>query len=1107
MKQKRLLALLQVIIALTVSLSVFAQEVTVKGKITDGKTSLPLAGATIKVKNGKASAISDVNGQFTIKAPSSSSILSITYVGYKVYETNAGDGTLTILLESLGTDLNEVVVVGYGTQLKKNVTGSMVTADMPKLAELPVSSLAEALKGQIPGLNVSGGSQRPGDNAVLSIRQQFGFSKDGSSTIPLIVIDDVIQLDPNTGLPTMDQFNLLDPSEVESITILRDASAAVYGSRASQGAVIVKTKKGKIGPPKISYSGKFEFNDAVSFGKTMSAYEHGIFANRFGRSSGWSASSFFDSTELKSMKSLNYDWLREAWKPAGAMQHSLNVSGGSDRATYFAGASYYTQSANLGSQDYTKWSFRTGVDVKVINNLKFSATIAANNSKVEKSFTKISINDGSYTSGSEQTDYAALAHMPKYIPWQYTVAGVKQFTSPALGPNRVQNTPVGQNNIAGWNYFALLDNGSFTLDDNQGYNTSFSLQYDVPFVKGLAFKASYGINYTSYNNEQAMLGLRLSAATNTNAAGYHTYSDSTTWFTGINNNRSTVRYSDVIGKVQQSNFFVTYDNRFGKHNISAMASVEKGVQNFQKKFVIYDVPIFGAYNGSSPSAGTLNASNTFVNKSEFGNLGYLGRLSYDYDSKYLLQFVFRSDASTKFSPDNYWGFFPGLSGGWIVSRENWFYNKVKAIDFLKIRGSFGITGKDNVKAWRWMQTYGYAADKGLGFGNTSGGLLVSGLAPDATPNPNIKWDKSIKKNVGIDLALLNNRLMVTYDRYWNNNTDILMSLAGMVGVPVSVGGAFAEQNYGSLKDWGSEVSVTWKDKFKSFGYSIGVNFGTSENKITKWTSVAFDYPSKNQTQVGFSTIFPAWGFVTWKGTSGGDGLLRTDADVNAYWSYLTANAAAAGTTASYLGITSISGIKKGMLAYADIAGALDASKKTIAGPNGRIEENQDYARMVAKNRSYGFVTNISLSWKQLTLNTQISTSWGGYNNIDYVKQGTSSGQILWSHESYLNDMYDSTDNAGGKWPNLGYQSYNSYNSDFWQISSFRAFVRSMTIGYTLPKNVSSKLRMEALKVNLAGFNLWDFFNPYPDKYRNMYDDPKVAYPTLRTWAVGINATF
>jgi hypothetical protein len=247
--------------------------------------------------------------------------------------------------------------------------------------------------------------------------------------------------------------------------------------------------------------------------------------------------------------------------------------------------------------------------------------------------------------------------------------------------------------------------------------------------------------------------------------------------------------------------------------------------------------------------------------------------------------------------------------------------------------------------------------------------------------------------------------------------------------------------------------------------------------------------------------------MTWKETSAGDGLLRNDADIDAYWAYLTELATKAGTTPSYLGITTRSGIRKGMLAYEDHAGQLDADNRTIAGQNGKIEEDEDFARLRKKNRSQGINTSLGFSWKNLSMSAQVAISWGGYNSIDYIKQGTSSGQIFWSHESYLRDMYDTLDNVNGKWPNLAYHDENSAPSDFWQISSFRSYVRSMSLGYTLPKGIARKVRMENLRLSLSGFNLWDFYNPYPDKYRNMYDDPTTGYPTLRTWALGVNATF
>jgi TonB-linked SusC/RagA family outer membrane protein len=1108
MKLKRLLVLLLAISALTVPCELFAQDITVTGKIVDSKTNQPLSRATVKVKNTNTVAVSDDGGNFTIKAPSSESIITVTFVGYAVYETKAGTGNLSISMTDLGTDLNEVVVVGYGTQRIKDVTGSVVPVNLKRLEDMPTASITEALRGQVPGLNVNGGSTRPGVQANFNIRQQFGWGKDGSSPFPLVVIDDVIQLDPSTGLPSLDQFNLLDISEVESITVLKDATAGIYGARASQGTIVVKTKKGKIGSPKISYSGKFEANDAVSHVKTMSAYEYGIFANRWGHTAGWTQAQMFDATELEALKELNYDWRKEAWKSAGAMQHSINVSGGSERATYFAGGSYYTQSANMGSQDYKKWTFRAGTDVKVVNNVKLSATVSANNFNLEKSFTKVSINDGAYGRGSEQTDYVVLAHMPKYIPWIYNVNGVDRYISPALGPNRVQTTPVGQNNIAGWNYFALLNNGSNTNSGNFAYNTNISLQYDVPFVKGLAVRATYGISQALDNTEQVQLPQTLSVATNTASAGTHLYSPTTTtWFTGENKQGSRVSYSDGIGKITQANLYLNYDRSFGLHNVSAMASIEKGQQDYQKKFVIYDNPLSGGYNGASSSAGTLNTSNSYVQRNEGGTLAYLGRVNYNYDNKYLLQFLVRADASTKFAPENYWGVFPTLSAGWVISRENWFNKKVRWVDNLKIRASIGRTGKDDLQPWRWLQLYSYAADKGFSFG-TNGGALGSGLTPDATPNRNVTWDQAIKTNYGIDVSLLKNRLSLSVDQYSDHLSHVLTQMAGMVGVPISVGGAFAEENYSKINTWGTEVMISWRDRIgKDFEYNVGVNFGTGNNNVTRYIPVAFDYPSKNLRQEGMSTIFPVWGFKTWKGTSSGDGMLRTSADIDAYWQYLTDLATAAGGTPSYLGFTTKSGLKRGMLAYEDQAGQLDSKNRTIAGKNGQIEKDQDFVQLAKKNQSYGFNTNVGVSWKGVSLAAQIATSWGGYNSVDFIKNGTSSGQIFWSHEAFLNDMYDSVDNVGGKYPSLFYYDQNSPNSDYWQISTFRCYVRSMSIGYTIPKVLSSKLHMESARLSLSGFNLWDFYNPYPGKYRNMYDNPAIDYPTLRTWALGINVTF
>ncbi|WP_164974128.1 SusC/RagA family TonB-linked outer membrane protein [Filimonas effusa] len=1079
----------------------------VVGKVTNDKGE-PLSDVTVQIKGSQTATKTGSNGSYSLNVPSNGTLV-FSFVGMGKQEISvAGRSTVDVQMAAVvESNLEEVIVVGYGTQKAKNVTGSVVSLDVKKLEDMPVATVGEALRGQAPGLNVSGGSTRPGTNPTISIRQQFAFGKDGGSSLPLVIIDDVIQLDPNTGLPSMDQFNLLDPSEVESITVLRDGSAAIYGSRASQGAILVKTKKGKNGPAKISYSGKFQRSDAVSHIKTMSAYEHGIFANRFGRASGWAESNMFSAAELESMKSLNYDWLKEAWRASTNAQHSLNVNGGSDRGTYFAGITYLTQGANLGDQDYNRWTFRTGTEVKVMNNLKLTATISANNNDLLKSFTKLSMSGDPYTqAGGEQADYNVLNHMPKYIPWQFNVNGTDRYISPALGPYRVLSSPAGQNNMAGWNYFGQLKNGSNTNTKTFSYNTNFGLQYDIPYVKGLSIKGTYAITYSTENTEQVSMPITLAIGTNTNQTDRHLYGDQTTWNVAENKNGSRVSYTDVTGKIQQTNFYVNYDRTFGFHNVSAVGSIEKGIQNYGKKVLLYDNPIANGYNGTSSSAGTLNTGNTITNRTEGGNLSYLGRVSYNYRSKYMVQFQFRSDASSKFAPENYWGFFPSVSVGWNISSEDWFKNSVSWVDNLKIRASLGKSGNDNLTRWKWMQLYEYAADKGLGFG-TNGGALVGGVTPSVTPNRDVKWDRTIKQNIGIDAAFLKNRLSVSIDGYYDKIRDMLTAMAGQIGVPVSVGGAFAEQNYASLNAWGTDITVNWKDKVGNVNYGISMNYSWGDNKVVKYFPIAYNYPSTNQRQEGVSTIYPAWGFQTWKGTSTGDGLLRTQADIDNYWNYLTELATAAGTSPAYMGNTQKSFLKTGMLAYEDQAGNLNSTDKTIAGKNGQILKDQDFVKLAKKNITRAITTNLNLDWKGLTFQAQIATSWGGYNSIDYVKQNTASTSLFWSHESYLNDMFDPVDNPNGKYPNLAYYDQNSVNSDFWQISSFRCVIRSLSVGYALPKDLVRKARLDNARVFLSGMNLWDLYNPYPDKYRNMYDVPTLGYPTLRTWALGVNLSF
>jgi TonB-linked SusC/RagA family outer membrane protein len=1110
--QQKTRFLLSFILCCLVTAGAFAQVRSVTGQVIDpdGK---PVQGVTVTVKGTAGNVITDANGRYKVMATPEQTVV-FTHIAYTIKEVKVAEHpTIDVTLSHGDNQLDNVIVIGYGTQRQKNVTGSVVNVNLSRLADQPVATITEALRGQVPGLSVTDGARRPGAMASLNIRQQFNWGKDGGNTNPLIIIDDVIQVDPSTGLSSMDRFNLLDLSEVESITVLRDASAAIYGSRASQGAIVVKTKRGKIGAPRINYAGKFETNDAVSHGKVMNAYEYGLYSNRFGRANAWKPEFLFSGDELERMKSINYDWLKNDWERANAMQHSLTVSGGSDRATYFMGGSYYTQGANLGSQDYDRYTFRAGTDVSVASGLKLSATISANNFNLEKSFTKININDSYAKTDGEQSDYSLLLHIPRYIPWAFNIDGKERFVSPAMGPNKTGSV-TGSNTLANTNYYALLNSGSKTTTKTFGYNANFSAQYEIPFIKGLSVKANYSLQSTAENTEQDMLPITLSLANNTNQANHHLYDTGTKWNAPtISKAGYRVSYANSTGSTEQMNFFVNYEHSFGDHNVAAILSGERQKNTYEYRYQIYDNPLSGVYNGTSTSAGTLNPQNTQTSRSESGTLSYLGRLSYNYKSKYLFQFVFRQDASSRFAPENYWGFFPSVSAGWVISDENWFKDNVGFVNFLKLRGSIGKTGNDNVKPWKWLQLYGYATDRGMGFGS-NGGLFTPGLSPEVSPNPDIKWDQTIQRNIGLDFSVLHNRLTVNLDQYFNNTSDALLAMSGAIGAPISVGGAYAEQNYASFKWWGTEITATWKDKIANkIDYSVSMNFGIGDNKTTQYFEQPFAYQSSMSTRrgVGQSTFTPAWGYRTWKETSGGDGVLRTDEDIDNYWAYLTENAAksgVAGASPNYRNITSKSGMKKGMLAYEDVGGALDATSETYGGPNGAIQDDQDFVILKKNTKSYGIATNLNVSYKGISLGAQILTSWGGLTQIDLIKQGTSSSQAMWAQPVYLNDMYDSTDNPNGKYPSIAYSDdYGGNNSDFWTISSFRMYVRSLSLGYALPKRMVSRARLESARVYLTGNNLWDFYNPYPNKYRNMYDNPTVGYPTLRTWALGVNLGF
>jgi TonB-linked outer membrane protein, SusC/RagA family len=1149
------------IVAMLLSVSAYAQQITVSGTVVDEKKE-PLIGVSVMIKDILQGTITNLDGQYSINVPNENTVLQISYVGHITQEITVGtQRVINITLKESSSGLEEVVVVGYGSQRVKDLTGSAVAVRVDELIQVPGVSLIDALAGQVVGLHVSQSNGRPGSVGSLRIRQSdFLSSGSGSFRHPLIVIDDIIQLD-NNGEPDMSAFNRLDYSEIESLTVLKDASAAVYGARASSGVIVVKTKRGATGKTSINYSAKLDFSDAVSHMKVMDAYETGLFTNRMimqqyenskNTTTGIAATDnrqyMYTGAELMAMKNMNHNWLDEAWSSALSQRHSLSVNGGSEGVSFFAGMNYQNQGNNLGqNQDYDRWTYRLGGELKVMSGMKLSASISGySNSQTSVNRQSPNLDRGPWgPSGSG--DYAQLRNMPQYIPWSVdlpnSVTGEMEshWLSLWTGPMDTSNPNSGS--LSGrnaWNFFANEASGAKTVNENNGYNANFSLTYDVPFLKGLTLKATYA---TSYDNSGGVTqGGHYNLANPLNMRDVRIITDQTMplieWNTNLvygeqtdADNRPSVNFSKSVRKSEQLSFWANYKNSWGAHDLAATFVAERG-ETSGNSMAIYYQNMPRAFKGTSESAinpieingelvTNLSSSRTAYRITEAGSMSYVGRLNYKYADRYLFEFLIRSDASTKFAPENYWGVFPGGSVGWVLSDEKFFQNNKIAeyIGFLKLRYSLGKTGKDNATAWRWMETYNIGSESGL----APSGQPAVGANPSGTANRNIKWDQAIKQNFGIDMNVIDNRLAATVEFWRENVTEIIMEVTGDT-LPIYIGEKLPERNYGKRAAWGWEFSLRWSDKINqslipSWGpikYAIGADYGISWRKTILGHNWAWDFPAYISNESGrtgwTSSMGGDWAFKTWKNTSTGDGMLRTQEDIDKYWAYLTANAEAAGGSPSYLGVTDKSNMRLGMLAYQDLRGSADYENETIAGPDGIIsrERGDDFARL-SDGITHSIPVRLSLSWGNFNWQANIQSSWGGMTTygMDGDRQSIGSGDFIWAQFAYVNDMFDPLENPNGKVPSMAVNSAFGEKSDFWMVSSFRCYVRNMTLSYSLPKTLlnKTKIGIDKLSFNLTGNNLWDFYNPYPYHYRNMYDRDNAGYPTLRTWSLGINASF
>ncbi|SDJ07415.1 TonB-linked outer membrane protein, SusC/RagA family [Pedobacter sp. ok626] len=1051
-------ALLLMLLACT---TLYAQERKVTGKVVDKTDGQPIPGVNVSIKGKPSNVSTNAQGVYTIQVSSDADVLVFSYIGFLRQTIPVGKlSNIDVSLASDNKDLDEVVVVGYGTQKKTHLTGAVASVDIKNIEDIPTTNLAAALRGQLPGVGITGGVSRPGENASITIRNPIFFAKDGK-TDPLYIIDDIQR--------SLNDFNMLDASEVESISVLKDAAAAIYGILGANGVIVVRTKRGKVGAPKINYSGSYGITDATMLPKMMNGIQQASYLNNMLQGkNGYNLSptgvigtttnkeaGYYSPDELEYFTANSSDHVKEAWQSSYVTRHALNVSGGSDKATYFAGGSYTQQNSNFKGVNTNKLTFRASTDAKVANGLKVGLGVSGDLYYNKRYYFK---------QGSESldNDFKSLLASPQFMPFYYNGLPVLQAANTGT--------------VEGANFFEVQRLNNYTLQKTNVLNIQATAEYEVPFIKGL--KASLNYNRNLNNDFSKQYGTKYTLYSFTNLGENKHIVGGNVLNTVSAKNGDIVRFTPGITDVYQLNGLLSYGRKFGKHDISMIALFEQKHDSAESLAASREGTLVGGFDNMNFATGAQATDQSNGRVVEFGRLAYATRLNYAYANKYLVEISLRADANNNFAPGKEWGFFPSTSLGWVMSEENFFKDNLKFVNFFKIRGSVGLLGNDSSKPYLYQENYRLETGKGAVFGgNNDRGLTYSPNV--AIANANTTWDSNLSTNLGIDAQFLNNRLSLSADGFYAHRYNMLSALTS--SVPAVIGAATPTENFAKVNTFGYEISLGWKDKIgQDVTYSFSPFFAWNDNKL-----LIADQPLGN---VG--TYLDILGQSSDRGVFGFHylGMFRSQEEADAY---ATANP-------GYKVKGQVP--KAGMLYYADVRGPKDASGN-YTGPDGVVDDlDQDYLTPKSSNH-YSLGLNFGGGYKGLSLNVTMGMSFGGQDLIegDARKQASN----ISNRPEFWSDTWSPT-NVNAKYPNPFYKDTYEMTSEFWFVNSYTFRVSNINLGYTFPSKLTQKMGIGSLKAFMVATNPINFYNPYT--YRDNATSYN-TYPNLQSWSFGLNVGF
>jgi TonB-linked SusC/RagA family outer membrane protein len=982
----------QTVLANTNDVPGFA-DIIVKGKVSnkDG----PLESATVKVEGAATVAVTDNDGNYTITAPENG-FLIFSYSGYKEQRIAInGRHEINVAMLPSVNDMQEVVVVGYRTQTRGTITGSVSSINGAEITDAPYDNLSNALSGRLGGVTVSQLAGTPGMESNIRIRAQGTFN----NSSPLYVIDGVVT--------DKFAFDGLSPSEVESITVLKDAaSAAIYGSRAANGVVLVTTRRGREGAPRLNYNGMFAFQKPTQIPETLTAYEHASEINRKLRYIGVSETDprYYTQDELDYFKTHSWNWVDEMWKDPMTTQHTLDVSGGTKNVRYFLGGSYNYATGSFNNLDYQKLTVRGNVDVSVTRDFKVSLDLSTDDRKT---------NGPSWqTSNWRQEDlYKALLFRSSMVPPYINGEPVGNWVEWHPG---VVTTP----SLAGYN------KRNWT-----GLNTTLTLNYTARFIKGLSAKTSINRYKRNAYTKQFNLPYTMTVF-NTMGGHSHIVGDSAVGIRPRAADQFLMSREDREERYQ-FNAQLNYKRNFGLHSIDALAVYEQAEGDdiwFNGRRDNFISSAIDQYVAGSTVGATVDGE-----QDQSARVSYVGLVSYNYAQKYLLEASFRYDGSVKFAPENRWGFFPSVSAGWRISKEP-FFEKVSFINDLKLRASVGLLGNDAVGGWQWLQSF-----------NIVDGAIFDqptlGLEPGVLANRDLTWEKSLNYNAGFDSRFWQDRMSMKLDWFYRHTYDILRSRQETL--PSTLGADLPSENYAVINTRGFEVELGYNSKGASknrFTYYFTGNFGYAVNKVIKTDEAENIRPY--QSQIGYNTgrIF---GYVA-------TGILRTQKDLDAL---------PAGYT--ILGVQP----QLGMLNYKDIRGPNSDT------PDGKItsDDQQYIARFSDAPMNFGLT--FGGAWKSFSVDILLQGVAGGKDMLPTAGRDIQARAEEASFRYWADSWSPENPNGEYPgYRKSGYRTRYDASTFFLVDNSFLR-LKNVSLSYSLPQGVIGHAGLRNVRLFFTGTNL------------------------------------